>query len=354
MEKEDFYTESKNKFLNFLNSLNEEDNIGIFAHEKCLDGVTSSIFAEEILGKKNLKFSIHYFGYSMNLVKKFREVAGSENLNKIIILDIGNDEILREEFEEFNKNFEVFVIDHHPPSIWLRKFKNTVILDSQDCPSWFLFEFGKDLFDYEKWKWLLCSTMIHEFSHLKKEHFDFIKKNYPSVSKENINESEPGEMMKKLSSVIIFNSKNISEARRIIKEKDLEKINEAHAIISREFDYWANKFKEEKEILAEGNLYFYFFNPKYGLGTSGVTTKLSLLKPEKIWAGVNEEGNNFKISLRSNGGNYDLNVLINESSEGMKNVVGGGHAKAAGVRVPKKDFETFKNNLVKSVIDYKK
>ncbi|MEK6913757.1 MAG: DHH family phosphoesterase, partial [Nanoarchaeota archaeon] len=266
-------------------------------------------------------------------------------INKVFIFDINVDSDY-EGFFMLKKKYDIFLIDHHPSDL---QGKNIIKTKSEDCTTFAIFEMTKEKFDLKKWEWLVCATMVSEFSFKDKSNFEFIKKHYPNVTLEEIYNSEPGEISKKLSSALIYLKRKKKKVFNLIFNNKLKRLSKYHEIIEAEIKEGVEKFKKEAEFYPEKNLYFYYGNPKYSV-TSTIATFLSVKEPDKTFvfvSDINDEPDFIKVTSRNNNGRENMNLLMKKGIRELENANGGGHVPAAAARFLKKDLEKFKENILK-------
>jgi single-stranded DNA-specific DHH superfamily exonuclease len=335
---------SKKLFYDFLNKLNKKDKIAVITHID-LDGIASAILIKEILKQKKLKInSFSFINYGTGVFEK-TEKKFKKGINKIIIMDISVDSDI-EGFEKLKKKYDVLVIDHHPFEL---KSDNMIKTKSEDCATFAIFEMAKDEFDLKKWEWLICSTMIAEFSYKSKSNLEFIKSHSPDFSLEDVYASKYGEISNKIySTVIYFKGKEKKVFDMLLKDK-MKRINKYSLIIEKEIQKGIEKFKKEAEFYPKRNLYFYYDNPKFSTN-SFIATNLSIKDPEKSFVFVHDTQDNpdfVSVSSRNQNGTENMNLLMKKGIEGLEDASGGGHIPAAGAKFLKKDLEKFKENILK-------
>ncbi len=339
-----FLLGKKADFIDFLNSVNKRDRIAIISHND-LDGLVSVLLVSEILKFKKMKIkSLNFINYKRGMLKELHSNLVNKKINKVFILDI-NVSSDYEGFEELRNEFDIFLIDHHPSEI---KGKNIIKTQTEDCVAFVIYEVAKKLFDLKKWNWLVCSTMISEFSYNDKSNFNFIKKSYPEVTEENINDSVPGKVSKEIASALIYFKGKEKKVFHLLLKNKIKKFRKYHKIIEKEIENTVKKFKENAEFYPEKNLYFYYYTPKFSM-TSVVVTILSVENGDKTFVFVSDVDNNpefVKVSARNQGGKEDINLLMKKGIEDLENATAGGHFKASGARFMKKDLEKFKKNIL--------
>jgi single-stranded DNA-specific DHH superfamily exonuclease len=328
-------------FINFLNSINDKDKIGIITHTD-LDGVASAILMQEILKLKKIKIKfLNFTDYEKGMFEKIKIKRG---VNKIFILDVSIDSDY-EGFKRLREKYDIFLIDHHPSDI--EKQSNIIKLQSEDCAAFAIYTLAEGNFNLEKWKELLCATMVSEFSYKDKSNFQFIKNIYPEIREKEIYDSKPGETAKIISSALIY-LKNPKKVFNLITANKIEKLKKYHEILEKEIQACMNKFKKEAEFFPEKNLYFYYGNPRFNIGST-VITILSKKEEDKAFIFVsdsNDDDGYLKVSSRSQGDKENMNLLMKKGIQGLKNAIAGGHTHASGASLMKKDLEKFKKNIL--------
>jgi single-stranded DNA-specific DHH superfamily exonuclease len=336
----------KQDFLNFIKSISKKDKIAIFTHND-LDGIASAIFIEEILVKRKSKIEIiDFLEYRKDMLIEVLKKLRKANITKVFILDVNVDNIDLDSFEKLRKEYDVLFIDHHPINPKILDRKNIIKTDTEDCVALTVYRYGKRLFNRRKWNWLLGPTMVTEFSTKKPNNMKFLKTISPKVKKDKLSESIPGKLAKKIGSLLIYFDKNLKKAYTLIKEKDLSEVEKIHEIVSKEVNRCVKKYLTETEFFPEKNLYFYYINPKFNISNI-VTTIVSLKNPEKTCIGLSGSGKNFiRISARNQSGKENMDSLMKKGIKGLKNASCGGHVKASGARIMKKDLGKFKENIL--------
>jgi nanoRNase/pAp phosphatase (c-di-AMP/oligoRNAs hydrolase) len=335
---------SKEIFLDYLSKLGNKDRIGVLSHAD-LDGVASAVLVNEILKNKKLKIKeLKFLEHKKEMFKESRERFARKKINKLFICDISIAQYT-EEFQELRKQFDVFLIDHHPSNT---KGDNIIQTKTTDCTTFTIYELAKNYFDLSKWEWLVCAAMVSDGAYRDESNFQFIKQRYPNTNSENLFSSEIGELTKKISSAIIYFKGEEKKIYNLILKNRLKSFGRYSDLVEKEVKRITDKFRKEAEFYPEKNLYFYYTHPKYSI-SSTVTTILSVEQPEKSFIFVSDidgEPDFYKASSRSQKGG-DMNLLMKKGIEGLENATGGGHVVASAARFMKKDFEKFKENILR-------
>ncbi len=340
---------NKQEFLNFFNSISEKDKVGILTHTD-LDGISSAIFLEEILNSKNIEVKfIDFLNYKKGMFDSIFSELREKKITKLFLTDLSADGTDLDNFERLRMEFDVFLIDHHPVNPLLKDKRNIIKTPSSDCTALTIYRMGSDIKNLRKFSWLVCAAIVAEVSYNNEGNLKFIQEFYPGITLGNIRDSVPGEIAKKVSSSIIYYRGDLKKVYDIVKMEKLEELNKAHEIIEVEIEKEMDKFKKEAEFFPEKKLYFYYSSPEFNIA-SVISSILSFKNPDKtIIFASDTEGGFVKLSARNQSGEVDLNTLLKKSVEGLENAVAGGHRKAAGGSLMKKDLEAFKENILRNI-----
>lgn len=340
---------SKEDFWNFVNSISKEDKVGIITHID-LDGIASAIFLEEILNSKGIKVESFFFlGYKLGMFNKIIPELKKKEITTVFLTDMYADGTDAEGFEKLRNNFDVFVIDHHPVAD--KNAKNVIKTPSADCSAYAIFDLGNKVIDKEKWKWLLYSTMISEMSYKDKENMEFLRKEYPNADEESISKTPSGEISKIINGALIYSGslkKDLKEVYDLVKEKRLDVLEKYNEEVQKEIEFYLDKIEKEAEYYPEKDLYFYYLNPKFNIGSVLGTIFSCEHKDSSVIFVSPVEGNKtlFKVSARNQNRKQDMNELLKKGIQGLKDAVAGGHVPAAGGSFLKEDLNKFKENIL--------
>lgn len=337
---------NKQTFLNFINSIGKEDGVAVITHTD-LDGVASAILIDKILKSKGVEIKKLFF---INLKQSgmFDEALKETEpkINKIFVTDINISSDFAG-FEKLKQKAEVFVVDHHPynvaPSPYIIKTR------TEDCTAFTIYNLAEKAFDLERFRWLVCSTMVSEMSYIDESNLRFIQGIYLGVTFENINNSDPGEIAKIIASSLIYFKGKEKKIFDLVSKNELGKLEKYYEVIEDEVIKYIDKFRKEEKFYPEKNIHIFYDNPKFSI-TSIVTTLLSMEKPDDTFIFVSdiEDSPGFlKVSSRNQGGKVDLNLLMRQGVSGLENSNAGGHFRASGAVLMKKDFQKFKENLLR-------
>jgi single-stranded DNA-specific DHH superfamily exonuclease len=347
--KNKFLIGSEKDFHNFVSSISKNEKIGIVTHTD-LDGIASAIFLQKILESKNLKIDfIEFLDYGSGALKGILK----KDFDILFFSDCNVDMYL-EDFEKLRENKKVFVIDHHPLNEDLKDLNNILKTPYEYCSSHCLFDLAKDYFDTNSWKWLVCASIIADYTWDKAdENFELIKSIYPDVKKDSsIWNSEPGKIGKLIGGALIYFSSDYKKVYDLVLNKDFSKLEDANNFVQEEVSFWLEKAKEESEYFEKEKFRFYFMNPKYN-----VVSIIASIFSDTCFKGdvvifvsdiLSREGF-VKVSAREQTGRVDLGKLLRKCVDGFENASAGGHPRASAGNFPKKYLEEFKRRLLKEL-----
>jgi single-stranded DNA-specific DHH superfamily exonuclease len=336
-------------FYEFINSIDKnKDRVGIITHTD-LDGLASGVFLHKILESKGIKpIFTKFLDYGSDALK-----GVGEGVNILIFSDWNADNFL-EDFENLRKDKKVLVIDHHPLNEHLKDKSNVIKTPSKYCSAHALFDLSKEggYFDTKDAEWLVCGAIIFDYCFDDEENFNFLKSVYPTLIKEDIWNSQPALISKKIANALIYYKPNVDRVYDMILNKDFESLDNADKIISEEYSLWKDKFKNEAEYYPNSELYFYYANPKYGI-TSAVVSAVSQQEvPNKILVFVSDDPNRegfVKLSARNQTGEVKLGDILRKCVEGFEDASAGGHDKASAGSFPKEYLNEFKARIIEEL-----
>lgn len=145
----------------------------------------------------------------------------------------------------------------------------------------------------------------------------------------------------------IYFHKNPRKVFNILKKlrtlKDLGKLDKYDKKVGSEIERNLKGFKKKKEKI--GKVTYYQFYPKYPI-KSAVITELSFKNPKRTFIFACPKLKNIiSLSARNQTGKVKMNDLLQECTKGFKGASAGGHDKASGATIQRKDLKKFKKNL---------
>jgi len=341
MQEIKFEAGNEQRFLDFINHISDKDKVALISHTD-LDGLTSAKVVNEFFKTENL-FFLNYSGFNLDFVKKLKQ----ESFNKIVFTDfsITNFDLIKE-LETFAN---ILIIDHHRFDKDLNSDK-TVFVNTYDyCASYICYVLFSKVVDLEKWDWLVACACLADWAFFNNQ--AWMKKVYEKYEDEFViegkgirNSGKIYEIETILVRAIIYFGKNLNKVYEMISS-DIEKILELKKYsgeVQAEIDESIERFDKEKEIY--GEIYFWEFNPKFGI-KSIVCTLVSAREYNKAFIFISSSEKYYLISARRQDKKQDMGKLLEELTEGFEDSSAGGHIPAAGSHFLKKDLAEFKKRL---------
>jgi len=341
----DYLLGSKEEFQNFLDSIGLYDKVAVLTHND-LDGLASGLFLEKILEAKGIKIDyLDFLDIKINMVKEVIVKLKEKGITKIFISDINVEDIDFEGFEELRRERDVFLIDHHPVGSKLVNKKNIIKTISNDCASLTIFNLGEGLIDTRAWSWLVSSAIFADYSFKSEKNFEFLKSFYPEVTLENLSSSIPGMNARKISSALVYYKNDVSYVYNLVKERNLEELEEVHELIEEEVYKLVDDFSINKKYFPKNDIYFYEIKSKFDV-LSYVATLVSSVDPKKNFVFMYQTKDLIKFSARSTNKSLDMGALMKKGVEGLDGSDGGGHKAAAAAKIQFKDSEKFRERVL--------
>ncbi len=341
----DYVLGSKEDFFRFLETISLQDKVAILAHND-LDGISSTLLLEKILGAKRIKADyVEFLEIKSDMAKEVLVKLKDNGVTKVIIADLNLEGIDYEGFEEMRNEMGVFLIDHHPIGEKLIDKSNIIKAVSQDCTCLIVFILGEDLIDSEEWGWLVCAAIFADYSFRSEKNLKFLKSFYPEVEPETISSSVPGINARKISSALIYYKNDPKYVFSLLKEKNLEEISETHEIIEKEVYRAVDDFPKNRKYYPKKGIYFYEIKSPFDI-LSYVATLIGGADPDKTMIFMMKMKNSVRFSARSSNGGMDMGELMKKGIEGLEDANGGGHVPAAAAQVKIEDVEIFKKRVL--------
>jgi len=127
-------------------------------------------------------------------------------------------------------------------------------------------------------------------------------------------------------------------------------LTESNKKVSKEIDRITKDFKKKAREYPELDLYIYTISSKLNI-VSTISTMTAAKNPDKMILIIRQEKQYVKVSARYQAGDVNLNDLIKFAVDGIGS--GGGHEKAAGAVVNRKDWPEFKKRLMQKLTELK-
>ena len=325
----------KQKAIEFLNSITDKDKIAIIHHDDP-DGICSAILFQDFCQAKKAKTKNFFYNLGQTKLKNLP----LKKFNKIIITDVSSKDI-SPQFEDI-KEKETLYTDHHP-AYKIPKYIISHITTSQGyIPS------SRTAYELTKEKiWLALIGIITDSGNLYKENNAFIKSTLKSLNL-TLDQFQKN-YAHILSNTLIYFEKTPQKAYKIFsKLKSLEEITKLKKYtnkIEKEIQKTLLEAKQSHEKINGINIYK--INPKHKI-KGIVSTILSRENTSEPHIFISQKGRDktlLGISARQNSNSADLPKLLKIATKNLPEAIFGGHPRASGGQIRKKDLEKFKQNL---------
>ncbi len=325
-------------FIKFIENLKPEDKIALLSHID-LDGFAAAKVLNKIINPVIIKF-LHYNEINKSLLQELKELE----VNKVILTDLAID--LPDFTEELEKFAEVLIIDHHE----FKKDHNsnkTIFIDAKDyCAAFLCFKLVSKLKDIKELGWMVAVASVSDVCFIKTK--EFIQKVYSQYS-ENFDEKDyrKGKMwdiLITLSLSIIYFQKNLLEFYRRLPEdiKKIKTLEPYSSAVQKELDENLERYMKERVRIPSG--WFFEVQSSFNL-ESFLATKISLENPGETIVLAHKKEGCYKISARNNRGEYNMILLLEDTTRGFKLKDSGGHIASAGASVAFENYAEFKKRL---------
>lgn len=359
-------------FDNFVSTyITKKERIAIL-HDLDPDGICSGVLSahavNQLRGKKidlRLQQKPGEIPLSQETLKKLKE-------KKISVL-ISTDKALDQDSATIHKALKfckVLVIDHHKLYDPLENSKDFVmvkpqLLGSKTEPS----KYCTAKLAYDLWNrhvplnqvaWKACPGIIGDVAYTAwKKFVDTTLGKYNYVVHSDPFHNQFGKIAEMISHVECYDDTKLGQAFETLlnanhpKEMLASPLKKYSKIVKKEISYYITHVKKLAEIHNDKNLIFYVIRPKYNI-KSNISTILSMQHRDKTLILCSPgKDNMIHLSLRRQDGKIAMNELVEKATLGLEGG-GGGHVPAAGGRVSTRDFEKFKENVLRLLDKIKK
>lgn len=318
----------------FLNSISKKDKVAVIHHDD-LDGFASGVLFYSFAKNKGAKVKNFLGGHGMN-VKKLTKKLGK--FDKVILTDLAPSFI--NQLSPILKEKQVFYTDHHPAGKGVPKN----VLELRTVEQGYLpsSRTAFELTELDDWKAVagVMGDMGHRYPENKKFLDNFLKRE--KITMKKFLEAA----VFNLNKLIIYHHRKPQKVfdifLRLKTYKDLYKFRKKTMAVEKEIQKHLKAFKRHKEDL--GKIKTYLFESKYPI-KSTVSSVSSLNCPKSVVLFYVKKGKKINISGRNQGGNINVRELLQTCTKGFENSTAGGHDKASGAKIMKKDFKEFKKRV---------
>jgi len=348
--------EKLEEFKTFIKSISPKDKLAVI-YDTDMDGISSGVITVKALEKLGISvnFQRSRTPGTRIITQDLIDIFKNKEITKIIFLDLpvegySNVNVL----DEYN----VMVIDHHPIIEESNKKITTIksfdladgIKGHKYCTANVVYDLFSELINISELDWIAATGMIGDITYEEhKEWIDKVFEKYDVEKKDNPFDTTIGELVQYTTYATCIGTQEEMNAifNAIYLSKDhLEAIKKLDHLnpVREEFEKIVSQFDEQKEELDK--IIFYEYEAKYHLN-SPVCTILSINKvPNKPLLCVQVKNEQVSISARFQKGTMHMGDMLRECTKGLPNANGGGHSVAAGAKVNKEDYETFKKRVL--------
>jgi single-stranded DNA-specific DHH superfamily exonuclease len=297
---------------------------------------------------------------------KFLKVLTGKKPDLLAVLDIPIDQewIKVKQLQNGSQKTKMLVIDHHVPEKNLSssrnihinpRFEKNVYVPASALVYRLLEKLGKDV---KPFIWIATIGVIgdHAFEDCK-DIFDDCSKAYPGICEEP-RSSLLADLSARIMSAVVWDGvrgveKSLEILMRADSAKDLksnEYLSYCDKKVSSEIKRVMSDFKKRAKEHIDLDLIIYRLNSRLNIAST-ISSMLAEKHQDKIIM-VTKHGKQYvKISARYQRGGISLNSLLKTIVAGIG--YGGGHEKAAGAIVFRKDVKEFERRLIKRLRELK-
>ena len=324
-----------NQAKEFLGNIIDSDKIAVIHHDDG-DGFCSGIIFYDWCKRKGAK--VEEFTYVISKTKLSDFDLGE--FNKLIITDLASG-FMAEELIGFDDK-KILFVDHHPKeSGFDENVKYLITTDLGYIPA------SRTAYELTGLRSLLgLIGTINDAGDLHKENDDFINE---KLDEFNISLDEfKDKVSNKFSNTINYFNGKWSEAFVILNKinsiNDLSELEKYSHEIEEEIRKYVEEYDERKEKI--GDINFYYFDPKFHV-RGAVSFIISNKYPDEkfIFASPRKDENMISISGRCQSGEIDIAEFLRAGIAGLDGANAGGHRRASGAGIMKKDLDKFRENI---------
>jgi len=278
--------------------------------------------------------------------------------NKIIFLDLVVDQ--QEDVVKKLRGFsDILIIDHHVAKKNLNN-KNVIYFNPRitkpsvyRSTSYCAYKVCNQIIDMKEWLWIAAVGIVSDYN--LEDSKDIVDDAKEKLGVKDLYDSFIGRIADMISASrataalsceqIVELFTNIKDPKELEETENGQRLAEAYKIIQNEVALILEDIKVSAEKM--GNVVLYNVKSKYNL-SSPISTKVSELYKDKLILIYNKTGSRYKISARNQSKNINAGKIMSLAAKGLK-ASGGGHEAAAGATVDEKDWQKFKENVIRLV-----
>jgi single-stranded DNA-specific DHH superfamily exonuclease len=337
----------------WINTLSSFGSIVIVYHRDP-DGVCSAVIMSKLLertGKTNIRF-ISSDAPSHEMEDELLRKLMKDKPAYIIFLDLAIDQLSNMvQIMKERSGAKIMIIDHHQLSIDLNPTITHINprLKNRDVylpASYLTYKIAEKMLKAKDLDWVAVIGIVgdHAFSDCK----EFLEKFTERERIENLRKSDLGLLAsvieltrpeEKIEEFVKLLSKYDSY-RKLIKEN--KSLFDEYWEIKKQIDQLVDDFENKAEFFKDAGVAIYEIDSERPL-QSMVSGLVSERFPVTTIIVGRESGGKYRCSVRNQMG-VDVSTLVKKATIGIIGGSGGGHPQAAGAKIPKNDWQRFKNN----------
>lgn len=344
----------------FVEALSASDQVGVLVHGDP-DGLASGVMVSEMVqqktGKKPYTMACSSYGNHALMEKKL-DLYRFSYCNKLIVADLSFDQdaFFFEKAEEFLD--ALLFIDHHKvygdfnsdKTVFVKASAVSDIDPSKYPASKLCFDLFSPLVPMTRVDWIAAVGILGDASGLQWKSFVEMACQHHKCSLKDLEDCkeiiEAVGLKEPFRFSELWNFFFSAETPKAVLDSHFASL--LHEMRS-EIVYWLERFEKEKEFLAELELVWFECRPHFPI-KAPLVNKISFeLHPNQTVVFVQDldsEDGLISVSARRQDGKVRVNDLLEAAVKGIPGAVAGGHAPAAGGKLPRAFLAQFKQNVL--------
>lgn len=340
--------EKKQKYAEMLVSLSAKEFLKsvsgktVVLHHSDADGLCSAAILMRHLDSRGVETESIISADPVIHTNLFNEIE-NENPENLILLDLGGE--AGPSIRRLSKKMNVLVIDHH--QIFENDFGGADFLnphlfelpDESVAPTSYLVYKTVGNLD-----WISAIGVVADRGEKPCSGFlDDVRERYDADFEKLVNLLDSADAAKKSKEALQLLLK--AEKPEDLLEND--RLEQYESLVSLEVRQIIKAHEEEGKWLSD-DVFFYEISSDFEI-KGNISNQLQEIYPDKVIIVGEIEGDSFNLSFRTERKDVDFPKAIKASIEGMEEATGGGHAGAAGAKVPLENKKEFLEKFIKSL-----
>ncbi|MFH1663899.1 MAG: DHHA1 domain-containing protein [archaeon] len=331
-------------------------------HDTDPDGLCSAVIScialQRITGRKPLL--LHQNPGEIALTEHSIELLKENFIEFVVTVDLSVDQ-KPEPIKEIEGFAEILVLDHHKTYNEINSEK-TLMVKSQDLTgkegssypvSKLAFDLFSGLTDLRDLDWIACIGLLGDNAYFEwKDFVDSGMKKYNQGTE--IRKSTLFKVTQLIEAIETMDYSKLKDLIQVMlaakKPEDVLKKDFLIELeeLEKEVVFWEKKFEKEKKVFPEKQLVYFEIFPKHSVKSVLINRVSDKMKNMTVIIVQDFNEEHVYLSARRQDLKVKVNDLLEKSIKGIPDSFAGGHAPAAGGRIPKKYLNKFKKQLVES------